>query len=239
MVIAMVLAHLVGDYVLQPDGMARWKREALRGVLAHALLVAVLTLAAALVVDPAWWPWALVIGAAHVIIDATYFLLMQHSAWFPKIPPLARFLIDQSVHAGVIVWALTASAELSLTPTLTGAWTWAQTHPYLLVGYVLLTMPAWVLIELLTPVLVRDAQPGFYATQDKYLSMLERALMATFVLVGQLPLALFVIFPRLILDAPDVRRQQQTVRYGTKLLLSVCAAIAVGLWMGGQRGGLW
>jgi hypothetical protein len=35
MIAAMLLAHIVVDYVLQWDGLARWKSERLSGVVAH------------------------------------------------------------------------------------------------------------------------------------------------------------------------------------------------------------
>jgi hypothetical protein len=41
MIVALFLAHLVGDYVLQWDKLANWKSRALPGVLAHGLIVAV------------------------------------------------------------------------------------------------------------------------------------------------------------------------------------------------------
>jgi len=43
MVIAMYLAHLVGDYVLQWDALARWKSRELKGVLAHGMIVLIVT----------------------------------------------------------------------------------------------------------------------------------------------------------------------------------------------------
>lgn len=39
MIAAMLLAHIVVDYVLQWDGLARWKSERLSGVIVHGGIV--------------------------------------------------------------------------------------------------------------------------------------------------------------------------------------------------------
>lgn len=39
MVIAMYLAHLVGDFILQWDNLAQWKSRELKGVLVHGLII--------------------------------------------------------------------------------------------------------------------------------------------------------------------------------------------------------
>jgi hypothetical protein len=60
MVTAMLLAHLVGDFILQFDSVARWKSESFTGVVVHSLIVTAVTPLFGLAVDPAWWPWLLV-----------------------------------------------------------------------------------------------------------------------------------------------------------------------------------
>ena len=39
MIAAMLLAHIVADYVLQWDGLVRWKSERLSGVVVHGGIV--------------------------------------------------------------------------------------------------------------------------------------------------------------------------------------------------------
>jgi len=39
MLAAMLLAHILADYVFQGDGLARWKSERLSGVIAHGGIV--------------------------------------------------------------------------------------------------------------------------------------------------------------------------------------------------------
>ena len=55
MVIAMFLAHLVGDYILQWDSLAQWKAREFRGVVVHSLILFLVTAAFALPFQPTWW----------------------------------------------------------------------------------------------------------------------------------------------------------------------------------------
>ena len=55
MITAMLLAHLVGDYVLQWDALAAWKSRALAGVAVHAAIVTAVTWLFALPFAPDWW----------------------------------------------------------------------------------------------------------------------------------------------------------------------------------------
>src|SRR5438094_197326 len=68
MVIGMFLAHLVGDYVLQWDSLARWKSREVKGAIFHGLIVLLVTWMFALRFDPNWWPWAVFIGLTFVVL---------------------------------------------------------------------------------------------------------------------------------------------------------------------------
>ena len=52
MVYALLLAHLLGDYVFQWDTLARWKTRSLSGVIAHGGIVTLTTLTCAVLVAP-------------------------------------------------------------------------------------------------------------------------------------------------------------------------------------------
>ena len=106
MIIAMLLAHLVGDFILQWDSLARAKSESLKGVLFHGLIVSAVTLIFALAFDPNWWPWALFIGVTHTFLDA---IPAGFRRWLPtqhNLFPLTRLAIDQLAHISIIGLAL-------------------------------------------------------------------------------------------------------------------------------------
>lgn len=228
MVAAMVLAHLVGDFVLQTDRLAAWKSRSLAGVTAHAAVVAVVTLVAASLVEPTWIFWAGVIALSHWFIDAMHFWLVKRTV-VSAVPPLVRFLLDQVVHFTVLALILGVSGRLADPWLWQTTNRWLMTNPWTWVGYVLITMPTWVFIEFALPALVPAAPPPFSDSADKYTAMLERGLVVTFVLLGQLLLACCIVLPRWLIAMPTVRQQGNVMAYSMRLLLSFTIALAVGL----------
>jgi hypothetical protein len=100
MVIAMLLAHLVGDFILQWDRLALWKSRELKGVVFHGLLILVVTWLFSLPFDATWWPGVWFISITHFIIDVTQLYIKF------RVPPLLRFLVDQLLHFSIIFIAL-------------------------------------------------------------------------------------------------------------------------------------
>ena len=88
MLYVMLLAHLLGDYLFQWGFVARWKARSLVGVLAHGVIVTITTLVCAVLVAPSWWPYALLIGLAHTVIDLVRarFLRVANPGWEPARP---------------------------------------------------------------------------------------------------------------------------------------------------------
>ncbi len=225
MIVAMFLAHLVGDFILQWDRLAQWKSRELKGVLAHGLIVTAVTWLFALPFALGWWQGILFIGIAHTAIDA--------AQWVYTLPgsPLVRFLADQFLHLFVILIALTAGGYLNFhTPgsdILFGIH-----HHYLLVyllGYAFLTMPSWVLLKFVGYALVERTGPSFLDGSSKYMGIVERVLVVTFVLMGQFLLIPLIAIPRLILEWKQVSNKERRSLYLFELLVGVSLAVIVGL----------
>lgn len=233
MVSAMLLAHLMGDYVLQWDRLAYWKSRELKGVLAHGVIVLAVTLLSALLVDAAFWPWALLIGVAHIAIDAApLWLLPRLGLKRDGLFELNRFLIDQTLHLSVILLALMGGGYLSPAAPLGDVIAHLRADPFMahLLGYVFVAMPGWILVEFLVYGLINHSAPDFpTVTTYKYVGTLERWLIATFVLLGQFGLAPLVMLPRLALEGPQVYGTPRLMVYVTELLASLALALAVGL----------
>lgn len=197
MVMAMILAHLVGDYILQWNTLAAWKARAMTGVLVHCLVVTAVTLLFAALVDTTFLPWAFFISFMHFLIDA--FGLRY------KLPitPLGRFTVDQSMHMAVIFLALVGGGYLDMGILTVGLAAGLQSEQLMLylLGYAFVTMPAWVVVKFAAYGLVKGGPPEF-SGQDKYPAMLERLLIVTFVALGQFYLAPLVILPRLMMEWP-------------------------------------
>ena len=225
MVPAMVLSHLVADYWLQWDRLAMWKSRAYKGVFVHGLIVLLVTWLLSLPFDPDWWPWVVFIGLTHTAVDAARLRLGG------AFPALGLYLLDQSVHLCLIVFALAKSGYLA-APTLL-----ADLAPLLrderilvyAIGFAFVTMPAWVLVEFAVYGLLKGCGPDFSQVPNKYVSSLERGLMTVFVMLGQFALVPLVALPRLAVEWRQGAVGRRSTVYVGELLASVTLAVAVGL----------
>ena len=225
MVIAMFLAHLVGDYVLQWDALAQWKSRELRGVVAHSIVLFAVTALFAAPIAPDWWWGILLISVSHFLVDAVQFFFR------PPIAPLLRFFIDQLLHFLFIITALVAGGYLVWGEMWAGIVTSARQTPLLtaLLGYVFITMPTWVLLKFLVYGLMKGQPPDFPAGPNKYVGIAERVLIATLVAFGQVLLVPLVALPRLVMEWPRVVRGGGDTVYLAELISSMVLAVAVGL----------
>jgi hypothetical protein len=225
MIIAMLLAHLVGDYILQWDSLALWKSRELKGVLAHGLVVTFVTFLFILPFDPTWWQGAAFISIAHIAIDAVQLRFK------PPISPLFRFLLDQVAHFVVIFMALAAGGYLTMATIVPDVAQVLQNDRiwlYLL-GYAFITMPAWVLVKFAAYGLVKGAPPAFPGISNKYLGIMERILITTFVALGQFILVPLIALPRLVVEWPVVKGGEETAVYLAEFLASITVAVLIGL----------
>jgi hypothetical protein len=232
MVVTIFLAHLVGDYVLQGDSLARWKSRELKGVLTHGLIVGAVTWLLSLLIDPGWWPWAIAIWLTHTAVDAVPLALNTKISFQGSgTAALARFLIDQTVHVVVILAALVGSGYLTVPSLAIDLLAALRDNRWLAItlGYAFITMPAWILVEFLVYGLVNGSAPDFAQATNKYVSILERGLITTFVMTGQFMLVPVVTLPRLVLEGPRVAGSRQATLYVAELLASVALAVAIGL----------
>ena len=230
MVIVMFLAHLVGDYILQWDALARWKSRELKGVLAHGGVVFLVTLAFSLAFNSGWWPWALAIGLTHTAIDA---LWLGNRLWRPGmgLPPVIRLIVDQGLHLAIIVAALAASGYLAVPSPADDLLGMVRSNRWWVyaLGYAFITMPAWIAVEFGVYGLVRASSDGFSSSLNKYVGIAERGLITTCVVLGQFALVPLVALPRLIFDAPQAVAGRRVALYVVELLTSLTLAVAVGL----------
>jgi hypothetical protein len=225
MVIAMFLAHLVGDYVLQWDSLAEWKAREFRGVVIHSLILAIVTALFALPFDPTWWIGILLISLSHFLVDGVQFFFR------PRINPLLRFFLDQSAHFFFIILALVLGGYLAWDNIWGGIVTSAFESPLLTAatGYAFITMPAWVLLKFLAYGLAKGQAPNFPAGPNKFVGIAERLIIATLVMFGQFLLVPLVALPRLIVEWPEVTNKGGDNVYMIELVSSIILAVSVGL----------
>ncbi|MEJ5309578.1 MAG: DUF3307 domain-containing protein [Anaerolineae bacterium] len=225
MIPMLIFAHLLGDYILQFDFLARWKARSLWGVVAHGGIVTLTTLACAGLVDPGWWRYAALIGVTHTCIDVVRARLIhaKSTTW-----DLIYYLVDQVIHIGIIILTVT------LRPvTAAGGHAVASKVLALAIGYLLLLQPAWVLLRFIVRgVWGAEAAPHL-GVGEKYAPMIERVLIASFVLIGQVALVPLVLVPRRLtaihLQENGVGVMMQLTSHWAETALSVLLAVGVGL----------
>lgn len=98
LLITLLLAHLLADFPLQSNRLARLKQSSLRGVFIHVLIYMVAT--AFLLRQPLqYWPLVLSLGIAHFVIDAVKIVCKSQRA-------ILCFVIDQIMHVSTVVVAV-------------------------------------------------------------------------------------------------------------------------------------
>lgn len=105
----LLVAHLVGDFALQTDGMiAAKKKYGVLGVVPHVSVIAVLTLIALAPILGSAWLYAVIILTTHLLIDASKIKLdaQVKSRWVSH----ALFLLDQFLHI-TILWGVATLAS--------------------------------------------------------------------------------------------------------------------------------
>jgi hypothetical protein len=105
----LLVAHLVGDFALQTDGMiAAKKKYGVLGVVPHVSVIAVLTLLALSPILESAWLYALIIIGTHLFIDASKIRLDSQvtSRWVSH----ALFLLDQFLHISIL-WGVATVAS--------------------------------------------------------------------------------------------------------------------------------
>ncbi len=224
MVIAMYLAHLVGDFILQSDNLAQWKSRELKGVLVHGLIILLTTWFFSLFFDFTWWRGVLFISGAHILIDATQFYIN-----FP-VPPLIRLLLDQAFHFIVITIALFAGGFLHPIDWTTEFANIVEQETALifLLGYAFLTMPTWVLLKYSGYAFLEGTAPIFLDGRSKYFGIIERILIATFVISGQYILIPLAALPRLFLEKTKLFDKNHRPVYLFELVAGLMLAVGIG-----------
>jgi len=212
----LLVVHLLADFPLQPRSWVEDKarhRARSRFLLLHALLHGVL--AAWVVAGFALLHGGLssgqvlttllVIAISHWLIDLLKVTLLT------RISQAGGFLLDQGLHLTVI-----ALLWLSLTPnahgllSALGAAIVGWQAGLIVVTYLVIYMPMGVLIGQLLAHWAADNDSLLRA--GKQIGYLERTLILTFVLIGQIPAVGFLLAAKSIFRFGDLRQSDDKMR---------------------------
>lgn len=225
--IQLILAHLLGDFILQPNSwVADKENRKLKSsylyfhVLIHAILSFIFLWDLKL-----WWV-AVLVGISHFIIDAC-------KLSFQKIQTKKRwFFIDQALHVAVIGGISFYFSEFNFD------FLKDQDFLKMIMAALFLTSPASIFIKLLlsswTPVTGEEnsVQSDSLSSAGKYIGILERLLVFTFIVVNHWEGVGFMIAAKSVFRFSDLAQAKQRklteyVLIGT--LLSFGIAVLAGI----------
>ncbi len=224
----LLLAHLLTDFILQPNKLIAHKRKYKAKswfLYIHVLLAGVLSLV--FLQELKWWYAALIISITHLIIDL--WKLQRNDS-------LKYFLIDQGLHLLVIfvIWLHLSNMLPDLIPFIGGVLQ-DQTFLVIITGYLFIIFPAGFLIGKATARWQDDIAPTHkkesLEAAGRYIGIFERILVLTFILSGNFSAIGFLIAAKSILRFSDkteagARKQTEYVLIGT--LMSFAITIVTG-----------
>lgn len=225
--VKLLLAHLLGDFLLQPHSwvLEKEKYKVKSGKLYLHLLVHALILLV-IIWDVSLWPLMAGIVGCHFIIDLLKLYLQKESN------KTTLFLIDQLLHLFSIVWVY----FLFFKPTWTVLPYWQNAGLWILItGLFFVTIVAGIIMQVLMQKWAEEigANDGkSLKSAGKYIGILERLFIVGFILIGHWEIIGFLLAAKSIFRFGDLkeakdRKLTEYILIGT--LLSFGIAILVGL----------
>ena len=221
--LTLLLAHLVGDFLLQTDSFCEKKRERrfrCGFLYIHAVIIVALSLLAFW--DLSFWPWALAIGVVHLIIDGIKACVRKDSVWI--------FISDQFLH--IVIIAVVAYVSVERRFWIAPNWLTDQALTVMTVASTAIVCwkPANILIRYILQycqmVVPENNSSLFHA--GKLIGTLERWLILAFLIIGRYEVIGFLIAAKSIIRFGE-KDKDQTEYFLAGTLLSISIAVACGL----------
>jgi len=230
----LLLAHMLGDFVAQPRALVAMKRKGWRGIIIHSAIVTAFTAALAWGQLPHWWAWTLFLGITHAFIEHFRTFYVKDGSR----GGLYHFLLDQAAHLGVIVFIAAVSVNwrpAELASLFNGT---ASVKSRLIVYLIALIFLVWsvpILEAEMVATLIgcnEDIVGGNSVrikSVDRLLGALERLAAVSLVLAGCFYLAPVSLLLRSYVQRGQWRDQPSRNRLITKMATSFLLAMATGL----------
>jgi hypothetical protein len=229
----LLLAHMLGDYVTQPRVLVSMKRKGWLGIIIHSAIVTAFTAALAWGQFPHWWAWTLLLGLSHAFIE--HFRTFYVKDGDRK--GLYHFLLDQAAHLGVIVFIAAVSVHWRPTELASLFNGTASVESRLIVYLIALIFLVWSVpileAETVATLIGCNDNVGGKSVHvrpiDRLLGALERSAAVSLVLAGCFYLAPVSLLLRSYVQRGQWRDQTSRNRLITKMATSFLAAMATGL----------
>ena len=224
----LILAHLLGDFILQPNSwVADKEKKKCRSIYLYLHVLIHIALTMLFLWDFNLWWIALIVGVSHLLIDVTK--LSFQTAKTKRI----WFFIDQIAHILVIV-----ALSLFYFPYFKLEDFFNDESLKIVTAIVFLTVPSSIFIKTIisiwTPITIDHSkiQTESLVNAGKYIGILERLLVFVFILVNHWEGVGFMIAAKSVFRFSDLaeakqRKLTEYVLIGT--LLSFGIAVLVGI----------
>ena len=226
LVLKLVLAHVIGDFVLQPTHWVKAKQEKTytsKYFYLHGL-VHLLALVVLLGVNGAYWLSILFIVSSHLGIDLLKLKLAK------KINEPLLFAADQLLHLAVIALVVYVNTPY----TIAFSTLYAPKFLLLILALLMVSYVSSVLMKLIMSkwTLVEDKSEDSLESAGKYIGILERLFVFGFILLNQWSAIGLLIAAKSVFRFGDLSRAKdrkltEYILIGT--LLSFGLAISIGL----------
>lgn len=224
--VKLILAHLLGDFLLQPDSWVDAKEEKKLSswqLYVHALIHFALIMI--LVLDLTFWKWALLLAVLHLIIDTAKLFMQKENT------KRRYFFGDQLLHLLfiIVIWILYRNKPISFEGQH------GQYYIALLGFLYAIIQPASIVITKFISKWTPDTGGSGSDSLEKagnYIGILERLFVFTFVLAGQWEAIGFLLAAKSVFRFGDLkeskdRKLTEYVMIGT--LLSFGIAMIAGV----------
>lgn len=224
----LILAHLLGDFILQPNSwVADKEKKKGRSIYLYLHVLIHIALTMLFLWDFNLWWVALIVGVSHLLIDVTK--LSFQTAKTKRI----WFFIDQIAHTLVIV-----ALSIFYFPYFKLEDFFNRESLKIVTAIVFLTVPSSIFIKTMisiwTPITIDHSkiQTESLVNAGKYIGILERLLVFVFILVNHWEGVGFMIAAKSVFRFSDLaeakqRKLTEYVLIGT--LLSFGIAVLVGI----------
>jgi len=230
LLLRILVAHFLSDFIFQPTKWATKKDD--KGFKSWQLYVhTAITVATLFIIlwDLKLWELILVISFSHLIIDSIKSAIKKSNVWV--------FITDQTLHLIIIVtaWLIYANQydkflELFHSIIDNSKFWW------ILLSYIFLTIPVSVLIGKMTNKwsneLNGSTQTKGLENAGKWIGIIERILIFTFIIVNQLSVIGFLLAAKSVFrfgDLKDSSDQKKTEYIIIGTFISFTVAILMGL----------
>lgn len=223
----LILAHLLGDFILQPNSwVADKENKKLKSIYLYFHVIIHTALSLICLWDIQLWWIAALVGISHFVIDAaklSFQTVKNQKIWF---------FADQALHILVIAGISFYYKEFNFD------FLKDYTHLKIIGAALFLTTPASVMIRILlsswtpAPEVAGNIQTESLSNAGKYIGILERLLVFTFIMVDHWEGVGFMVAAKSVFRFSDLAQAKQRklteyVLIGT--LLSFGMAVLTGI----------